>query len=225
MFPLFCCWVCQRTIFIGKNGICCFCQATISQSSYCFSCGNRTHCYTKCCGRCRAEQNWDFLVKGGEFLPPLSSLIHQFKFHKAYYLDRCLARILLLAIKNARREMYFAMPDVIIPVPLHHKRWWQRGYNQSELIALQLGKWLNIPVEMAWIERQVNTPSQRGLTAKARHKNICNAFKLNLKNPQNYQRIAIVDDVFTTGATTMEICRLFRRAGVKEIYIWVVATA
>ncbi|VEJ09552.1 ComF family protein [Actinobacillus delphinicola] len=222
MLPIFCCWICHRPIHLPKNGLCSFCQQAIVHPPYCMGCGNKTPYYTNWCGKCSPEYNWECLIRAGELSSPLSDLIYQFKFHQAYYLDKTLARLLLLEIKNARRECYFAMPEVIIPVPLYHKRKWHRGYNQSELLANQLGKWLQIKVESEWIIRHKHTPTQRGLTSKGRKKNIDGAFSLK-KKVARYKRIAIVDDVFTTGATIMEMCRLFKTVGVEEIMIWVLA--
>ncbi len=225
MLPIFCCWMCHHPIHIAQNGLCCFCQKAIEQSSYCIGCGNKTPYYTNWCGKCDPIHNWDYLIRAGMLSSPLSDLIYQFKFQHAYYLDKTLARLLLLEIKNARRECYFAMPEVIIPVPLHHKRKWHRGYNQSELLANQLGKWLQIKVESEWIIRHKHTPTQRGLTSKGRQKNIKGAFTLVNKKTHRYKRIAIVDDVFTTGATIMEMSRLLKTAGVEEIMVWTLARA
>ena len=199
----------------------------------------------------------------GHYVEPLSTLIHRFKFQKQFWLDRTLARLLYLAIRNARRThglmipdviipvplhhfridrtlarlMYLAvrdakrnhqlmLPEVIIPVPLYHFRQWQRGYNQADLLTRQLSRWLNIPNANQVVKRVKHTHTQRGLTAKGRRHNLKNAFALTVeKKDFPYRRVALVDDVITTGSTLNEISKLLRKLGVEEIQVWGLARA
>ena len=75
------------------------------------------------------------------------------------------------------------------------------------------------------VKRIKHTHTQRGLTAKDRRQNLRNAFAVNTKKPFPYERVALVDDVITTGSTLAEIAKQLRKLGVKEIQVWDLARA
>ena len=216
------CVQCQNKLQISSHGLCSHCNHTIRRFPYCGKCGAELPQNAMICGQClRHEPSWDRLVMVGHYNEPLSTLIHRFKFQRAFWLDRTLARLLLLAVFNAKREHGLTLPDVILPVPLHHFRHWRRGYNQSDLITYWLSKWLKIPCNNNLLKRTKHTPTQRGLTAKARRQNLKNAFAI--KREITYRRVALIDDVITTGSTLNEIAKLLRKHGVQEIQVWGVA--
>lgn len=213
------CVHCQGRLAVASHGLCCRCNRLIQSRAYCGKCGAELPQNAMMCGQClRHEPSWDRLVMAGRYNEPLSTLIHRFKFQQAFWLDRTLARLLLLAVMKARREHGLTLPDVLIPVPLYHFRQWRRGYNQADLIAGWLSKWLKMPCENNLLVRAKHTPTQRGLTAKARRQNLKNAFRVKRKIP--HQRIALIDDVITTGSTLNEIAKLLRKQGVQEIQVW-----
>ncbi|MBF0752284.1 MULTISPECIES: ComF family protein [unclassified Pasteurella] len=220
-FFQFSCVLCQSPLKLGANGLCSRCRRQIPQYTYCGRCGAPLQYVAGYCGNCyRHAFIWDRLVVIGRYDEPLSHLIHRFKFQKKFWLDRTLARLLLLELYEARRIYGLTFPQAIIPVPLHHLRQWQRGYNQSDLLAKVLSRWLNIPCLSHIVKRVKNTPTQRGLSATARRRNLNNAFKITLSSPFPYKRIALVDDVITTGSTLNEIATLLRQLGVQEIQVW-----
>ncbi|PRM40331.1 DNA utilization protein GntX [Haemophilus influenzae] len=162
----------------------------------------------------------------GHYVEPLSVLIHRFKFQNQFWIDRTLARLLYLAVRNAKRTHQLKLPEAIIPVPLYHFRQWRRGYNQADLLSRQLSRWLDIPNLNNIVKRVKHTHTQRGLSAKDRRQNLKNAFSLAvLKNEFPYHRVALVDDVITTGSTLNEISKLLRKLGVEEIQVWGLARA
>lgn len=111
-------------------------------------------------------------------------------------------------------------------MPLYHFRQWRRGYNQADLLSRQLSRWLDIPNLNNIVKRVRHTHTQRGLSAKDRRQNLKNAFSLAvLKNEFPYHRVALVDDVITTGSTLNEISKLLRKLGVEEIQVWGLARA
>ena len=213
------CVQCHQPLQIGAHGLCSRCYREIRRFAYCGKCGSELAQNTLHCGRClRDEPSWDRLVMVGRYNEPLSTLIHRFKFQNQFWLDRTLARLLLLAVQNAKREHGLILPDVILPVPLHHFRQWGRGYNQADLLAHWLAKWLQRPVDNGLLSRNKRTPTQRGLTANARRRNLKKAF--SLRKPLVYQRVALVDDVITTGSTLNEVAKLLRQHGAQEIQVW-----
>lgn len=146
-------------------------------------------------------------------------LINQCKFNGAYKHTRLLG--LLLA--NYLHEQLDTLPELIIPVPLHPKRYRQRGYNQTLEIGKVIARKLSIPLDNSCCMHIKNTPHQISLSAKQRHKNIKNAFQL-VTTPEA-KHIAILDDVITTGATANELAKTLRNAGVSQVDIWVCARA
>lgn len=213
------CFYCQQILVLAQQGICCRCNRLISRLPYCGVCGSPLTEYHLGCGNCSLNRPlWDRIVYVSPYQSPVSELIHRFKFRQQYYLDRTLARLLLLAVLAAKREQDLSLPELLLPVPLHHHRQWQRGYNQADLLARYLGHYLKLPVNNCWLQRQRSTLSQRGLIAAERQKNLVGAF--SLKGKVKVQSVAIIDDVITTGATMHELCVLLRQQGVSEIQVW-----
>ena len=124
---------------------------------------------------------------------------------------------------NAKRCHALTLPEVILPVPLFWQREWHRGYNQAVLISQFLAKWLNIPLDTQSLLRIKATRSQRELTAQERRRNLKGAFCYRPIQP--YKRVAIVDDVVTTGSTLNAICAELLKQGVEEIQVWTLARA
>ncbi len=115
-----------------------------------------------------------------------------------------------------------ATPDTIIAIPLHWRRYWQRGFNQSELLANSLSRQLKIPLVKA-LTRCRSTTMQQSLNAEQRQRNLHNAFAVTKPELIQGRRIALVDDVMTTGATATEVARTLLSAGAGEVHIWVLA--
>jgi ComF family protein len=104
--------------------------------------------------------------------------------------------------------------DVVVPVPLHRRREYDRGFNQAEDLALHLG------VPLARMLRRVkHTPSQIELPKHARALNVRAAFELDNREPLGHapRVVVLVDDVATTGSTLMECAKVLKRAGAQEI--------
>jgi len=145
-------------------------------------------------------------------------LINRCKFNGAYKNSRVLG--LLLADYLATNA---ELPELIIPVPLHPKRYRQRGFNQTLEIAKIIAQKLSIPIDNNCCLHLKNTPHQISLTAKQRHKNIKNAFQVVTKPKARH--IAILDDVMTTGATANELAKTLKLSGVSQVDVWVCARA
>ncbi len=105
--------------------------------------------------------------------------------------------------------------DLVVPVPLHRSRLARRGFNQAELIARGVGQRINTPVldKLKVVRR---TRDQVELSAEARRANVAGAYEV--RGPVA-GRILLVDDVFTTGATSSECARGLRKAGAKEVHV------
>lgn len=213
------CFHCEAKLALANHAFCSRCLQTLANSAYCGHCGANLLENATACGEClKNEPKWHKMVRVASYQKPLSHWIHLFKFERQYWLDQGLARLLLLAVQTARREHHLRLPEVLMPVPLFPLRHWQRGYNQAELVARPLAQWLNIPLDTTSLQRIKHTPPQRELSASKRRHNLRNAFRY--QPCQDYQRVAIIDDVVTTGSTLNEISLLLLKQGVKEIQVW-----
>ena len=114
-------------------------------------------------------------------------------------------------------------PEVLIPVPLHRSRLRERGYNQALELARPIARRLRIPIDAKSCVRIRPTAAQTGLPAAERARNVRGVFAL--RGPLEAKRVAIVDDVMTTGHTVAELARVLRKAGVEEVSVWVCARA
>ncbi len=115
--------------------------------------------------------------------------------------------------------------DLIVPVPLHYFRLVRRGYNQSGWLASAVGAQAGVKVAHGLVKRVRATPSQAGLNARARHRNVQGAFGVSESAAKRVAgaSIVLVDDVMTTGATLKAVTRALLNAGAKEVNIVVLA--
>lgn len=107
--------------------------------------------------------------------------------------------------------------QAIIPIPLHKKRKRQRGYNQAELIAVEIGKQMDIPVYNKILQRSLYTQPQKNLDDKERKNNLKKAFKIT-ENDVKLRHVLLVDDIYTTGSTMDGAAKALRTTGVEAIY-------
>ncbi len=113
--------------------------------------------------------------------------------------------------------------DFLVPVPLHFLRRWRRGFNQSEEVAKEISKILNLPVYHGAV-RVRNTRSQTKLSRKERIENIKGAFRVRGDKVKG-KKLAIIDDVITTGATTVELARVLYLKEPEKIDIYAISMA
>ena len=152
----------------------------------------------------------------------LQHIIHSVKYDKRFrtgiLLGNKLAETSLLKINSWEI-------DIIIPVPLHHLKKAERGFNQSEFIAKGLSISSAIPYSNKIIKRTRFTESQTKLDLNERERNVSGAFKVKDKKRIADKNILIVDDVITTGATVNECAKVLEENGASKIYACSVAIA
>ncbi len=111
-----------------------------------------------------------------------------------------------------------ALPQAILPVPLHPQRLRQRGFNQALELIKPMAQTLQIPILTSAVIRQKYTQAQSRLDYTQRQHNLYQAFAVPQALP--FQHIAIFDDVITTGATVTALAEVLRQTGVKQVEIW-----
>ena len=139
-------------------------------------------------------------------------LVHRLKYGDALNLARPLGAMM------ARAGHELLGPDaVLVPVPLHRGRLWRRRFNQSALLAREIARISGARLELSAVERIKATRPQVGLTKAQRAENLAGAFRTADRAALLGQRVVLVDDVVTTGATVDRIARLLRRSGAASI--------
>lgn len=115
--------------------------------------------------------------------------------------------------------------DVLVPVPLHYARLVSRGFNQSGWLAQTIGAAAGRPVLVDALVRTRRTPSQAGLAGRARRRNVLGAFKVRKGRLARIadQRVLLIDDVLTTGATLSACTRALKQAGARHVDVLVLA--
>ena len=156
---------------------------------------------------------------------PVKSLVSRFKYQARLQNGKVLGKLLLEYLQAQYQGM--AWPELLIPVPLHISRLRERGFNQSHLLAHELGTALNLPTGCNIISRIRQTPPQQGLSAAERRRNLQGAFAIQERLPDSCRSIAIVDDVITTMSTVKALANLLRSSTPKaiEIHVWALARA
>lgn len=145
----------------------------------------------------------------------LQRIIHELKYEGMFRLGVYLGEMFA---NNLQDQVASWSIDIITPIPLHHLKRAERGYNQSDFIARGIGSKLNIPVGKRLIKRVRFTSTQTELTLQERKQNVLNAFAIRGKPKLQGRNILLIDDVITTGATVSECGRILLRAGASKVY-------
>lgn len=180
---------------------------------------------TPLCNRCSEEEPaFDHCHAVFSYEPPIDSQIRQFKDFQGFRAARSLGKLLAMSFKAHYAINNLQPPDLLLPVPLHAGRIRRRGFNQANLLARAIHKSTQIPVLIDSCSRMRTDLSQRKLNAHNRLANVGHLFTQNTSTwLTTGRRVAIIDDVITTGATARDIAGIFRQAGSEHIEVWALA--
>lgn len=173
------------------------------------------------CGQClQRPPVWEAAASPLRYAWPLDGLIQRFKFAADLRTGRMLGNLLaaFLAADGGSPR-----PDCLIPVPLHASRLKARGFNQALELARPVSRRLRVPLANGLCQRTRATDTQSRLPAAARARTLRGAFAVS--NAVAGLRIAIVDDVVTTGSTVSALAETLRGAGAAHIRVWSLARA
>ena len=204
----------------GRDGWCEACDAELPlhDAPQCPVCALPTP-NGEVCGHClNKPPHFSHTSAAFRYAFPVDQIIQALKFGNKFQLAQPLVQGL---VQRISRHSKLKMPDCLIAMPLHPKRLKERGYNQSLLLAKELGKHFQLPVFAEACHRLRNTPAQSTLPWKERAKNLRNAFQCS--DAISGKHVAIVDDVMTTGSSVNALAMSLRDAGANEVGIWVIA--
>ena len=150
----------------------------------------------------------------------IRKIILNYKFGEKSYIYKTFSIFLL---KNEKIIEILKNYDIIIPVPISKNRKKERGYNQSYLIAKEISKNIDIYLNNKCLEKVKNIVAQSTLTKEERNFNIKGAYNIKSRQDIENKKIIIFDDIYTTGSTVNECCKLLKRNGAKDILVLTLA--
>lgn len=172
------------------------------------------------CGRClRRPPRFARSVCPFPYEGPIAHLIRSFKYRGNLAAGRLLAQ---LFCEHARLHNE-PLPDAIVPVPLATRRYRARGFNQAIELGRYIGRQMRVPLSADLVVRSRETAEQAGLKPGQRRRNVRRAFAVT--RVVDVRRVAILDDVMTTGSTVNEVARVLRAAGAVRVEVWAIARA
>jgi ComF family protein len=173
------------------------------------------------CPRCQDERyNFESVTRLGLYDGLLREAILRMKQPNGDALAEEFGRLFAATRRDA---LLAAAPNVVVPVPMHWRRWWVRRHNQAEGIARGVARELQLPLVRRTFRRVLATPKQTTVTPAERRRNLMNAFRpTGLPGVRNL-RVLLVDDVLTTGATADSASQAVRLAGAAQVDVAVLA--
>jgi ComF family protein len=204
----------------GALSLCPACASEMPHNDVCCTrCALPLAASTPLCGRCvKRLPPWDAAWVPFRYEWPLAPLESRFKFGGDLAAGRTLALLWTASAPPAE------LPQAVVPVPLHRARLRRRGYNQALELAKPLARRLGLPLLRNALTRARATGAQTELTAVQRRRNVRGAFAAQFRGAVP-RHVAVLDDVFTTGATLGECVRVLKRAGVARVDVWALARA
>jgi ComF family protein len=202
----------------------CWSAAARIEPPFCDLCGDPVagavdHGFT--CYSCSAETpSFDGARSAARYDGVVGEALRQLKYEKALWLAPDLAELLHNCLQAEFPERTF---DLVVPVPLHHVRRRDRGYNQSAVLAFELGKRIGCQSMPGMLRRIRPTTTQTNLTASQRLSNVKNAFQSRRAKWLAGRRVLLVDDVMTTGATVNACAKALNEGGATSVHVLTVA--
>lgn len=224
IFPLKC-PVCENVLKRGENGICHSCRISLPRVSEprCKRCGKPIDVpEEQYCHDCERKRKGADVLAAGVALwvydTRMKRVMANFKY-EGCTADASFFAKELLRFHGAEIERW--RTEAIIPVPIHRRKKWFRGYNQAAVLADELGELLQLPVLSDALLRTRYTKPQKGLDSKQRAANVSGAFALKEKGENalcSLRSVLLVDDIYTTGATLEACGDILCRTGVQKVY-------
>jgi ComF family protein len=224
-----CCLLCGQPLPAEQTHFCSLCRQALftDPGPTCPHCAGTIGPFAVIDGRCHACRKEAFafeqVLRLGRYEGLLREVILRLKNQHgeglAELLGECWAQ-------EAAARFAVLHLDVLVPVPLHWRRRWQRGYNQSAALCRGLATYLGVPYQPSWLRRVRHTPRQTSRPTPAERKaNVRGAFQARRGVPLAGRSVLLVDDVMTTGATASEAARALRAGGASRVVVAVLARA
>lgn len=174
------------------------------------------------CGGCLTRPpSFDRCVSPILYQFPVRQLVTEWKFKGKRHLTYPLSSLLIEHLRKDQLEKPRPSPSVLVPVPMHLNKRKHRLFDHTELLSKQISKALNIPINNKLVKKVRETPPQSSLNKVDRLNNLRGSFVAS--ELANLKRVAVIDDVLTTGATAELLAKLLKQAGAEFVEIWCIA--
>lgn len=208
--PTGCCWLCLTPLTATEhNGFCRACFADLPRLPP--SC-----LHWRASRQAQAHGRYWFAALAWQ--AESRHLIQRFKFNRSPELARWLAPLMTAHLLACYRKYALPWPDVIVAMPMTHRRWRQRGYNQAGLLAAELGRQLQLPYGAGLLRRLRDEAKQHKLGRQQRWQSMQNA--MHCTRSVQGLTVAVVDDVLTSGASVTAAAAALQRRGAKAVDVW-----
>ena len=199
----FLCYKCQLAIPLLKDPVCFLCNKNFSTRGVCDS--------------CQVDYSLDQIIIATQYQNTLAEkIISNLKYHFVVELVEPLVGLLSEQIR-AKQINLILQSAILIPVPIHYRRFLKRGFNQSELIAEKLAELYHCVLETDVVKRTKNSRPQVGKNRQQRIENVQDSFAVLSSEKVLGKTVVVLDDVFTTGATMNELARVLKNAGAQQV--------
>lgn len=210
------CPVCHKILKNPETRICPECVGGFVPvgKEYCMKCGKPVEKEQEYCEVC-GKRHRDFTEGRGVFLydHTMKSSLMKFKYEgRREYVEYYVKAMSYFAAKDILRWN----PDVVIPIPLHKKKYRIRGFNQAECLARGLAKEWDLPFSAGILKKVKNTRSQKKLQAAERKHNLDDAFAVC--EEIRGLSVLVIDDVYTTGSTMDAAAKVLKEKGAEKVY-------
>lgn len=214
------CYACGDVVYL-EDAICpsCWKELRFVTDPRCDCCGvmfERDFGSGALCGDCISQKRpYDRLRYPLIYNDTASRIISAFKYHDRLHGARMISQMMHLAGEQLLREC-----DIIIPIPMHYRRFLQRGYNQAELLAGRLHKYAPQAILLPGALKRIrHTQPQASLSQSRRKRNVRRAFTVSEAHRDKLRgsHVLLIDDVMTTGATIESCCKELRRCDVGKV--------
>lgn len=149
----------------------------------------------------------------------IRDMIHSFKYQDKLWLKTLFGQWITQGWEEHFADQEF---DAVVPVPIHSRKWRERGFNQAKILAQALHKSCGIPI-LDCLSRSRDTSSQTTFSRQKRFTNLNKSFKLSPKAKVQEMSLLLVDDVLTTGATASECARALKEGGTRKVHVLTIA--
>ena len=219
------CAACGKSLPLEQGRFCTGCrEALISNPLSCPRCASSIGPYASVEGGCVQCRDAVFHFERALRLGPYDGLLRELVIRLKHASGEGLAEILGdFWAESAESALLAVGADIIIPVPLHWRRRWARGYNQSEALALALARRLRWPCRTRWLRRIRHTPYQTLQSGAARRDNVKGVFQASRRAELHGRSVLLIDDVLTSGSTASDAARALRAAGAARVTVAVLA--
>lgn len=224
-----CCLLCGQPLAAAQTHFCSLCHKELftNSESTCPRCSGTIGPFAVIDGRCGACRKESFafeqVLRLGRYDGLLREVILRLKKQRGEGLAELLGEYWAKEAAARFASLHF---EFLVPVPLHWRRRWRRGYNQSAALCRGLATYMGASSHPSWLRRVRHTPQQTSrLTPAERKANVRDAFRVRPGAPLAGRTILLVDDVMTTGATASEAARALRAGGASRVVVAVLARA